>query len=181
MIGCFKSFVYSMDGGFLPPEELAEALSAENRSDLFIGGTVDSQNKVVTLWRGDLRSLAVPFSAFAPSGDEVKPDFKAFSVTDYGHTVRLGEYEAATDAILYEFDSDYRRTLSKQRRESERSLGAALRRLRRQRGLTQADFVPLAEKTIARIEQGKVARIHPKTLAIIADRLSVAPDEIATF
>ena len=181
LTGCFKKFVYSMDGGFLPPEELAEALSAENRSDLFIGGTVDSENAVVTLWRGDLRSLAVPFSTFIPSGDGVKPDFKAFSVTDYGHTVRLGEYEAATDAILYEFDSDYRRTLSKQRIASECSFGAALRRLRKQRGLTQADFKPISEKTIARIEQSQVNRIRPKTLAIIADRLSVEPNEIETF
>jgi len=108
-------------------------------------------------------------------------DFKAFSVADYGHAVRLGEYEAATDAILYEFDSDYRKTLSKQRSASERSLGAALRRLRKQRGLTQADFAPISAKTIARIEQGKVNRIHPKTLGIIADRLAVEPNEIETF
>ena len=94
---------------------------AENRSHLFLGGAVDAENEVVTLWRGDLRSLAVPFAGFPPSGDGVQPDFDAFSVVDYGHTVRLGEYEAATDAILYEFDSDYRRMLSKQRIESERS------------------------------------------------------------
>jgi DNA-binding XRE family transcriptional regulator len=181
LAGCFKRLVYSMNGGFLPPEELAEVLSAENRSDLFIGGTLDSENAVVTLWRGDLRSLAVPFHAFAPSGDGVRPDFKAFSVADYGQTVRLGEYEAATDAILYEFDSDYRRALCEQRLASQRSLGAALRRLRKQRGLTQADFAPLSAKTIARIEQDKVDRIHPKTLATIAARLSVEAGEIETF
>ena len=181
LTGCFEKFAYSMDGGFLPPEELAEALAAENRSDLLIGGTVDSENAVVTLWRGDLRSLAVPFSAFAPSGDGLQPDFKAFSVRDYGHTVRLGEYEAATDAILYEFDAGYRKMLSKQRSASERSFGAALRRLRKQRGLAQADFTPISEKTIARIEQGQVNRIGPKALAVIASRLSVEPNEIETF
>jgi hypothetical protein len=31
------------------------------------------------------------------------------AVTDFGQTVRLGVYEAATDAILCEFDDDYRR------------------------------------------------------------------------
>ncbi|MGO8751999.1 MAG: helix-turn-helix domain-containing protein [Thermoguttaceae bacterium] len=181
LTGCFKTFVYSVNGGFLPPEELAEALFAENKSYIFIGGTVDSENEVVTLWRGDLKSLAVPFRAFASSGDGVEPDFKAFSVMDYGHTVRLGEYEAAADAILYEFDSDYRKMLSKQRLESERSFGAALRRLRKQRGVTQEDFAPLPAKTIARIEQGKVKRIRPNTLAIIANRLSVEPNAIETF
>jgi uncharacterized protein (DUF1778 family) len=78
-------------------------------------------------------------------------------------------------------DSDYRRTLSKQRIASERSFAAALRRLRKQRGLTQADFAPISAKTIARIEQGKVNRVHPRTLAVLADRLAVEPDEIETF
>jgi hypothetical protein len=79
------------------------------RKYIFICGTVDSENEVVTLWRGDLKSLAVPFRALASSGDGVEPDFKAFSVMDYGHTVRLGEYEAAADAILYVPSSGSRR------------------------------------------------------------------------
>ena len=181
LTACFNTFIYSIDGGFLPPEELAEVLVTENKRYLFIGGTVDSENEIITLWRGDLTSLAIPFSAFTPSDDGIKPNFTAFSVTDYGHTVRLGEYEAAADALLYEFDSDYRKMLSKQRSESDRSFGSALRRLRKQRGLTQEDFSPLSPKTIARIEQGIVKRLRPKTLSLIADRLHVEPDDIKTF
>ena len=168
LTACFKKFAYSMEGGFLPPEELAEVLCADNRSDLFLGGTVDYENEMITLWRGDLRSFAVPFSAFTSSGDGLKPDFKAFRVTDFGHTVRLGEYEAAADALLYELDPDYRKKLSKQRAESDRSFGSALRRLRKQRALTQEDFPPLSPRTIARIEQGTVKRLRPQTLSLIA-------------
>ena len=181
LTACFKKFAYSMEGGFLPPEELAEVLCADNRSDLFLGGTVDYENEMITLWRGDLRSFAVPFSAFTSSGDGLKPDFKAFRVTDFGHTVRLGEYEAAADALLYELDPDYRKKLSKQRAESDRSFGSALRRLRKQRALTQEDFPPLSPKTIARIEQGTVKQLRPQTLSLIAARLRVEPEAIGTF
>ena len=111
------------------------------------------------------------------------PDFSVFTVTDYGHSVRLGAYEAASDAILYEFDSDYRRRLGRQRHQEERSFGASLRRLRKQRGLRRNDFSPLSPKTIARIEQGEVdpSRIHPRTLSLIATRLAVAPYDIETY
>jgi hypothetical protein len=50
----------------------------------------------------------VPFSFFAPSGDGTKPDFSKVRVTDIGHTVALGDYEASADAILYEADRAYR-------------------------------------------------------------------------
>ncbi len=181
LTACFKKFAYSIDGGFLPPEQLAEVLSADDKSDLFLGGTVDYENEMITLWRGDLRSFAVPFSAFTPSGDGIKPDFKAFRVSDYGHTVSLGKYEAAADALLYELDPDYRKKLSRQRAESDRSFGSALRRLRKQRGLAQGDFSPLSPKTIARIERGMVKRLRPKTLSLIAERLRVEPEAIETF
>ncbi|MEX2171994.1 MAG: helix-turn-helix transcriptional regulator [Pirellulales bacterium] len=178
---CFDRIAFGAPGGFLPGEELAEALTAENRSELFIGGAVDHQCNMMTLWRGNLDSLVVPFTAFPPSGDGTAPNFDDFAVADYGQTVQLGKYEAATDAILYEFDPEYRRRKAKQRRASEQSLGASIRRLRKQRGLRREDFAPLAPKTIARIEQGKVAAIHDSTKAAIAKRLKVSPDELASY
>jgi len=39
----------------------------------------------------------------------------------------------------------------------------------------------LAAKTIARIEQGRVKRIHRKTLGVLAKRLSVTPEELSTY
>jgi hypothetical protein len=180
---CFKHLAFSVDDGFLPPEELAEALCADNKAELFIGGSIDPDSETMTLWRGHLEPLTVPFTAFPPSGDGIVPDFSAFAVTDYGHSVRLGAYEAATDVLLYEFDPDYRRRIGRERRQEERSFGSSLRRLRKQRGLHRADFAPLSPKTIARIEQGAVdpSRIHPRTLSRIATRLAVDPGDIATY
>jgi DNA-binding Xre family transcriptional regulator len=179
---CFAHFAFSVDGSFLSPEELAKVLHDDNRSNLFIGGSVDHSTKTITLWRGNLESLTVPFSAFAQSGDGIRPEFMKFSVTDYGQTIRLGKYEAAADAVLYEFDADYRRRMRKLRQESDQTFGASLRRLRKQRGLRREDFGPeITAKTVARIEQGKVTRIQQKTLVALAARLEVSPEELGTF
>jgi DNA-binding XRE family transcriptional regulator len=178
---CFDRVAFAANGGFLPNDELAEALAAENRKDLFIGGTIDQASETLTLWRGNLDSLVVPFSAFSVSGDGVTPNFEQFSVRDYGHTVRLGEYEAATDAVLYEYDRDYRRRRAKQRLKTDQGLGPSIRRLRKQRALHREDFAPLSPKTIARIEQGRVKSLHRKTRATIARILGVDPAEIETY
>ena len=179
----FHRVVFGGGKGLLPPEELAEVLAAPNKAELFIGGIVDNDSKTLTLWRGDLTTLTVPFTAFPPSGDGITPDFSAFTVIDCGHTVRLGAYEAATEALLYEYDPLYRRRIARERRKEDRSFGAALRRLRKQRGLRRADFGPLSAKTIARIEQGKVDpdRLRPNTLDIITKRLAVEPGDIKTY
>lgn len=179
---CFRRIAFAPQAGFLTPAELAEVLQADNRADLFIGGTVDLTTQTITLWRGNLESLTVPFATFEKSGDGTAPNFEKFSVVDYGQTLRFGRYEAASDAILYEFDAEYRRKMLKQRQQSERGLGASLRRLRKQRGLRREDFAPeVAEKTIARIEQGKVQRVQEATRQAIARRLRVAPEELASF
>ena len=165
LTNCFSRFAFATDDSFLPPNEIAEVLVADNRPDLFIGGSIDHSTNTVTLWRGNLEPITVPFSAFAKSRDGIEPDFKTFSILDYGQTIRLGKYEAATNAILYEFDSEYRRRTSKERLASERTLGASIRRLRKQRGLKREDFEPVASKTLARIEQGKVKSVRGKTIA----------------
>ena len=179
----FKHLAFALDDGFLPPEELAEVLAAANKAELFIGGIIDPDAATMTLWRGNVKPLTIPLTAFPASGDGLVPDFSAFTVTDYGHSVRLGAYEAASDALLYEFDPDYRRRLGRQRHQEERSFGASLRRLRKQRGLRREDFSPLSPKTIARIEQGEVdpRRIHPRTLSLIATRLAVDPCDVETY
>lgn len=179
----FHRVAFCMGQGCLPPEELAAVLAANNKAELFIGGMVDDDSETLALWRGNLETLTVPFTAFPPSGDGIEPDFSAFAVTDYGHTVRLGDYEAATEALLYEFDPKYRRRIARERRAEDRAFGACLRRLRKQRGVRREDFLPLSSKTIARIEHGEVDPncIHPRTLRIIAKRLAVEPSEIETY
>ena len=166
---------------WLPLTELLTVLVGAEPADRFIGGAVDQTSKTLTLLRGDRQVMVLPFAAFSPSGNGVKPDFDAFSITDYGHTIELGDYEASADAILYERDAGYRRRLDAGRRADERSFGASLRRLRLQRGLKQSDFPPNTAKTIARIERNEVDKPHGKTLELIAQRLAVKVVDIETF
>lgn len=165
----------------LPRKELIAVVTGKERASRFIAAAADRVNKTLVLVRGDRKRFLIPFSYFTPSGDGTKPDFAKLRLADYGLTVALGDYEASADAVLYEFDPAYRRKLNKERIASERSFGAALRRLRLQRGLGRGDFGPVTSKTIARIERGEVERPHGKTLDAIAERLGVAVDEIETF
>jgi hypothetical protein len=166
---------------WLPVKELMTVVSGKDAFDRFIGGAADPAREALALVRGNLSTLVIPFSYFPESGDGTKPDFGRLSFADYGLTVALGAYEASADGILYEFDAAYRHKLNNERRRTERSFGAALRRLRLQRRLKQGDFPPLTAKTIARIERSEVAKPHGKTLHIIAERLQVDADQIESY
>jgi DNA-binding Xre family transcriptional regulator len=171
-------FIHSLDIKSIP------ALSSLFRRIAFNvdGGFVNQTNRTITFWRGNLESLTVAFSAFKKSGDETRPNFDDFSVIDRGQTVKPGSYEATVDAILYECDPEFRREVSKKRSQEERTFGAALRRLRKQRGLRREDFAAdVAAKTVARIEQGQVKRVQKATLAALARHLAVDPEEIASW
>jgi hypothetical protein len=162
----------------LPREELAEAVSAPNAPDLIIGGVVDEGGDVIRFIKGDLESLVVPVSTFkAPPGGP-EPNLAAMEFTDYGQTVKFGEFEAATDAILHEHDRDFRRRARARLRAEDRSLGGAIRRLRIQRGLSRAGFPGLSSKEIARIERGQITKPQRATLRTIADALSVRVEEL---
>ena len=178
---CFLHYAYGVKKECLPPDELVEALQSDRHCDLVIGGIVDKSTCTMTSWRGNMESLTVPFSAFETSGEGMVPDFRRFSVTDCGQTLRLGDDEAATDAILYEFDPEYRKRMANQRHASEQSIGASVRRLRKQRGKRREDFAPISAKTIARIEQGEKHKICPITLEIISRVLGVPPSQIESF
>lgn len=178
---CFGRVAFSADGGFLPDEELCEVLQSPRRADLLIGGFVDDASHTVTLWRGNLDNITAPFSSFPISGDGTAPDFSRFAITDCGQTVQFGDYEASTDSILYENDLDYRRTAKKNLLVADSSLGGSVRRLRLQRQLRRSDFAPVTEKTIARIERGESENNHPRTLAVLAEKLGVSIDELGSF
>lgn len=94
---------------WLRPDELTSVLQDGNRHTLFIGGVAFLEAKTLMLIRGDFRKIEVPFSDFKASGDGIDPDFSRLSVIDYGHTVALGDYQAATDAILDEYEDVHTR------------------------------------------------------------------------
>jgi hypothetical protein len=175
--------VFGIVEGFkwLPIEELVGVITRDDASDRIIGGSVDAKAKTLTLLRGDIEAVVAPFGMFQNSGDGTAADFTKFRLADYGRTVALGHYEASADGILYERDPDYRRRLKRQRRQSERTFGASLMRLRKQRRLKRSDFAPISSKEIARIERNEIEKPHAKTLDVIADRLGVHADEIEGY
>jgi hypothetical protein len=178
----FRVVIAPDDGvRLLSRPELKEVLASARSEDLFIGGVADLDDRVVVLYRGNFERLIVPFEWFKPRSKDRVPDFGAFSVTDFGQTIQLGEYEIAADALLYEFDVTARRRMRERAVNEDSSFGAALRRLRLHRGLERSAFAPLHEKTIARIERGEVEEPHDETLTLIAKRLGVKPDEIKTY
>ncbi len=160
--------------------DLVEALTAPNRADLFIGGAVDREAKAITLIRGNLESLVVPFAWFRKVPGGTRPDFSRFGVIDCGQTVALGDYEASADAILYDHDPEYRRHAKKRTLDQDDSFGAALRRLRLLRGLSREDFPGVSAKGVARIERGEV-EARPATIKKLAKTLGVEPVQIATY
>jgi len=168
---------------WLPKDELLEVLfgPASNRSNLIIAAAADPGTRTLSLIRGDYRLLVVPFSLCEPAGDGLKPDFTKLGVTDFGRTLKLGAYEASTDAILYETDPEYRKSINRQRKESEQTFGASVLRLRKQRRLSRNDFTPLPAKTIARIERNEVKKPRRASLDILAKRLGVAADELGDY
>jgi hypothetical protein len=177
----FQDVVAAPSSSFLPLDELRDALGAENHQDLALGALVLADREVVIVIRGDLSRVVVPWSWFTPTPDGTAPDFDDVAVTDSGLAVRLGSYEASLDVILYEFDREYRARERQRRLEMDPSFGAALRRLRLQKGVPRSDFPGISEKEIARIERGEVERPHGSSLRAIAGRLGVDPAEIETY
>lgn len=175
--------VVSADEGvrLLPTDELADVLGSPHREDLFVGAAVAPADAAVILYRGSLEPLVVPLTWFRARPGGPRPDAACLAITDSGQTVRLGDYEAATDAILYEFDDTYRRRAKKRQLERDRSFGGALRRLRLQKGVRRTDFPSLTAKEIARIERGEVKKPHQRTLAVLAKRLGVPADKIPGY
>lgn len=176
VIGAVKGFKR------LPLDELIEVLAAspEDRRDVFIGGVMCAEIGSLVLVRGNLEQRIVPLSIFRPSG-RATPNFDNFELEDYGHTLRFGEYEATADVVLWEMDQDYRKRMRGRERAHARGFGPSLRRLRKQRGLSQSDFPNVARKTIFRIENGEVEKPHGTTLNRIAKALGVAPEQIETY
>ncbi len=99
---------------------LANLLSPDSAIDGFnchaLSGIVDFRNNRLLLlvlivkanyqekFREErVTSVEVSLDEFRKSGDAgvVKPDFYAFKLEEYGHSVIFGDYEASTEAVCY--------------------------------------------------------------------------------
>jgi hypothetical protein len=54
-------------------------------------------------------------------------------------------------------------------------------RIAQQRQLKRSDFPPVSSKEIGRIERNEIERPHVQTLAAIAKKLGVGPEEIEDY
>lgn len=176
-------YVVSIDDGvtLLPLDQLVEVMASTEREDLFVGVATDQEDRAVVLVRGTLAPLIVPLSFFGVHPVRAGAHLPRFEVIDFGQAIRFDEREASTDAVLYAFDPDYRRRRKALRMEQDLSFGGALRRLRILRGLSRSDFPGLSAREIARIERGEVERPHRRTLDVLATRLGVRPDQLASY
>jgi hypothetical protein len=165
----------------LPTEDLADVLNSQNCEDLFVGAAAAPNAAAVILYRGNLEPIVVPLAWFGARPGGPRPDPHRLAIADSGQTVRLGDYEASADAILYELDDAYRRRAKKRAIDQDRSFGGALRRLRLQKGLGREDFPGINAKEIARIERGEVKKPHAETIAVIAKRTGVPASRIGSF
>lgn len=165
----------------LPPAELAEALRSPDADELFIAALASRRDKTLLLHRGNLASVVIPFSWFRSRRGGPAPDFSDPQVTDFGRTIRLGDYEAASDAILYEFAPDVRRKLKARIIRQDRTFGGSIRRLRLQKGLSREDVPGVTARTLTRIETGRTRKPGAATLQALADSLGVGVGELGSF
>ena len=164
----------------LAGEELAFVLTSPpaRRADRFIAGVADPDREVLILTRGNMQSLVVPFSFFRPSPTS-EPRFDRLAITDYGQTVKLGDYEAAADTILYFHDPEFR-VRTKREEKLDDHFGASVRRLRLRRGLASNDLTGISKDRLLQIEAGDLEP-DTRTRNRIAKALQVDPAAIETY
>ncbi len=135
----FTRVVSQPEGGhLLPADELAAVLSDAKPDESFIGGYVHHATAMVVLYRGELSSLVVPLDWFA-NPHTVRADPDDFEIVDWGHGVRLGEFEAGSDAVLYDFVPVVRAKLAEQDRVNLAEEAALLATRRAKRPLRGED------------------------------------------
>jgi hypothetical protein len=83
---------------YLPFVEIAKIYTASNLRRLFVAWQVKGTN--IIFYTGHHQVITVPFEWFKGA---IQPNFDDVEVTDYGQTVRLGEFEVGTDTILAAF------------------------------------------------------------------------------
>jgi hypothetical protein len=87
----------------LTKEELLEAFNAPNRAKLVIGATYSPQKASLTLYTAAFERIEVPTSWFKARPASPPVELSRLAVTDYGQTLRLGEFEVSVDALLADF------------------------------------------------------------------------------
>jgi transcriptional regulator of nitric oxide reductase len=156
-------------------------LDAANTRDLVIAVAMDRARRHVILYRGTLDALAVSYDWFTGYRTGSRLVFTDVTVCDYGQTLRIGHYEVAVDALLYDHDAEYRQQAKARALMVDDTFGGSVRRLRLARGIARHAIPGVTDKTMARIERNEVRHPHIQTLRALANALSVDETELGTY
>jgi hypothetical protein len=149
------------------------AVLARRDSGLLLGAMVDEFASIITLCRGDLSLLSVPWEWFEAQARTSLSPSEQVAIGDEGRTILIGSCSFAVDDAVAAMDPVYRRFLRRRRWEASDDLGGRIRRRRLQMRLRREDFPGIDAKTLARIERGEIRRPQRETLRLIAQTLGV--------
>lgn len=123
-------------------DELIASASAEN--DLLV--VTNCANRKISLKFDD-----TPFLKKIPEKDRAN-----FEIDKYGSTISWldKEIEMSFDSLLYHVDERHKAKVDKENLIRHKGYGDAIRKLRKESGLTQDDISGLSERHVRRIEQG---------------------------
>ena len=158
-------------------KRLCEAIHAAESARL-IGAVPDLALAALTVFRADLSAICLPAHWFEQSGDNGLNDIRALKLEEDGSVVKIGSRRWQSHQIISSFDANFRRTLRRLELTQNDSLGALIRRTRKERRLGREEFPGIDAKTIARIERNEIMRPQRETLRLIAQTLGIPVEQL---
>jgi len=82
-------------------KEIIKSISVYNRRYLIIAGCIIDDNIILVNGRFDIIKID---KSWFPANKLTKPNFNSFEIIDHGNTLKFGDYEAASDVIICEYE-----------------------------------------------------------------------------
>lgn len=147
-------------GAYLAPDEHAvrrlvnaRLVGAERR--LIASALIEGDKLVV--WSCEPKRYEVRVSQIPALARMAASDLPDLKLSESGSALHwdAGDVDLNLDVILYYVDPKVRREQDKASRQEAARYAGAIRALREERGLTQADIAGLTERQVRRVEQGE--------------------------
>lgn len=147
-------------GAYLAPDEHAvrrlvnaRLVGAEQR---YIASALIEGDKLV-VWSCEPKRYEVRASEIRALARMSAADLSSFELSESGSALHwdAGDVDLNLDGILYYVDPKVRREQDKASREEAARYAGAIRALREEHGLNQADIAGLTERQVRRVEQGE--------------------------
>lgn len=147
-------------GAYLAPDEHAvrrlvnaRLVGAEQR---YIASALIEGDKLV-VWSCEPKRYEIRASEIRALAHMSAADLPNFELSESGSALHwnVGDVDLNLDGILYYVDPKVRREQDKASREEAARYAGAIRTLREEHGLNQADIAGLTERQVRRVEQGE--------------------------